>query len=283
MSPYGLNGLSAYSMGRPSGSSVSTATRAPDPRDPPRSTTLPYGPVGNEPFVQRITEKVRALGLHPFPLPVAVDLQSRRGQVPTLLDLRRVPLPLRWQERCRDTLHRAGACHRQRHDVDGCSGEAAGSGRNDAPDQRRRRRAPRRDPDDRRERSRAVSRVDQLAVDSVSIGRQLDGARACQQQRCGRPQLHGPQPDNDDGDQPSPEPDQVPKDLRLPQQPLPPAAAPSGVGEDAHLLPMEARARHAWTIRPPDRRSANLRRLSFRSLIWARSCARSRSRSSTTT
>jgi choline dehydrogenase-like flavoprotein len=47
---------------------------SPDPFDPPRSTPSPHGPVDNEPFIQQITDKVRALGLHPYPLPVAVDL-----------------------------------------------------------------------------------------------------------------------------------------------------------------------------------------------------------------
>ncbi|WP_183719850.1 GMC family oxidoreductase [Rhizobium sp. BK060] len=45
-----------------------------DPSEPFRTTALPYGPVGSEPFVARVTEKLKARGLHPFPLPVAVDL-----------------------------------------------------------------------------------------------------------------------------------------------------------------------------------------------------------------
>jgi choline dehydrogenase-like flavoprotein len=45
-----------------------------DPFDPPRSLPLPYGPVGNEPFMAAVTERIKAQGLHPHPLPVAVDL-----------------------------------------------------------------------------------------------------------------------------------------------------------------------------------------------------------------
>lgn len=45
-----------------------------DPFDPPRSLPLPYGPVGNEPFIAVVTDRIRAQGLHPYPLPVAVDL-----------------------------------------------------------------------------------------------------------------------------------------------------------------------------------------------------------------
>lgn len=45
-----------------------------DPWEPPRSAPLPYSAVGSEPFVARVHEKLSRKGLHPFPLPVAVDL-----------------------------------------------------------------------------------------------------------------------------------------------------------------------------------------------------------------
>ena len=45
-----------------------------DPTEPFRSAPLPYGAVGSEPFIARVTERLRSKGLHPFPLPVAVDL-----------------------------------------------------------------------------------------------------------------------------------------------------------------------------------------------------------------
>ena len=45
-----------------------------DPWEPPRSGPLPYPAVGSEPYVARVEERLRAKGLHPFPLPVAVDL-----------------------------------------------------------------------------------------------------------------------------------------------------------------------------------------------------------------
>jgi choline dehydrogenase-like flavoprotein len=45
-----------------------------DPTEPFRSAPLPFGPVGSEPFVARVEEKLKGKGLHPFPLPVAVDL-----------------------------------------------------------------------------------------------------------------------------------------------------------------------------------------------------------------
>jgi choline dehydrogenase-like flavoprotein len=45
-----------------------------DPTEPPRSAPLPYGAVGSEPFIARVSDKLAGKGLHPFPLPVAVDL-----------------------------------------------------------------------------------------------------------------------------------------------------------------------------------------------------------------
>lgn len=45
-----------------------------DPTEPFRSAPLPYGPVGSEPFIADVTRKLALKGLHPFPLPVAVDL-----------------------------------------------------------------------------------------------------------------------------------------------------------------------------------------------------------------
>ena len=45
-----------------------------DPWEPPRSGPLPYPAVGSEPYVARVEDRLRAKGLHPFPLPVAVDL-----------------------------------------------------------------------------------------------------------------------------------------------------------------------------------------------------------------
>ena len=47
-----------------------------DPTDPPRSGSLPYGALGNEPFVQRVTDRAARLGLHPCDLPAAVDLHE---------------------------------------------------------------------------------------------------------------------------------------------------------------------------------------------------------------
>ncbi len=47
-----------------------------DPWEPPRSAPLPHGAVGSEPYVAEIGQRLHARGLHPFPLPVAVDLHA---------------------------------------------------------------------------------------------------------------------------------------------------------------------------------------------------------------
>ncbi len=44
-----------------------------DPCEPPRSGPMPYPAVGHDPEIQAIEGKLRAKGLRPFPLPVAVD------------------------------------------------------------------------------------------------------------------------------------------------------------------------------------------------------------------
>ncbi len=44
-----------------------------DPTEPPRSTGYPEPPVPHEPVIARIEGRLRALGLHPFPMPAAID------------------------------------------------------------------------------------------------------------------------------------------------------------------------------------------------------------------
>lgn len=49
-----------------------------DPTDPPRSGPYPYGPLRHEPRIAKLYEDLRTLGLHPFPLPIAVRLGEDR-------------------------------------------------------------------------------------------------------------------------------------------------------------------------------------------------------------
>lgn len=44
-----------------------------DPTEPPRSTGYPEPPVPHEPVIARIEGRLRTLGLHPFPMPAAID------------------------------------------------------------------------------------------------------------------------------------------------------------------------------------------------------------------
>lgn len=45
-----------------------------DPTEPPRSTPYPHPPIPHEPIVAKAFDRMRALGLHPFHMPAAVDL-----------------------------------------------------------------------------------------------------------------------------------------------------------------------------------------------------------------
>ena len=48
-------------------------TAGADPIEPPRSGPMPYPTIGHEPEIEAIAEKLRAKGLRPFPLPIAID------------------------------------------------------------------------------------------------------------------------------------------------------------------------------------------------------------------
>ncbi|MBD0864097.1 MAG: GMC family oxidoreductase, partial [Rhodobacteraceae bacterium] len=47
-----------------------------DPSDPPRSTPFPHGPVPYEPQISDAADRLRKMGLHPTPLPLALDLDK---------------------------------------------------------------------------------------------------------------------------------------------------------------------------------------------------------------
>jgi len=47
-----------------------------DPTEPPRSAPYPHPPIPHEPIVAEAFARLRALGLHPFPMPAAVDLHE---------------------------------------------------------------------------------------------------------------------------------------------------------------------------------------------------------------
>lgn len=46
-----------------------------DPTEPRRSSDYPYGPVPHEPVIADLSDRLRAQGLHPVPVPLSVDLE----------------------------------------------------------------------------------------------------------------------------------------------------------------------------------------------------------------
>ncbi len=48
-------------------------TAGADPIEPPRSGPMPYPAIGHEPEIAAVADKLRRLGLRPFPLPLAID------------------------------------------------------------------------------------------------------------------------------------------------------------------------------------------------------------------
>jgi len=44
-----------------------------DPNEPPRTSEMPHPSIGHEPEIEFFNQKLRERGLHPFPLPIAID------------------------------------------------------------------------------------------------------------------------------------------------------------------------------------------------------------------
>jgi choline dehydrogenase-like flavoprotein len=49
-------------------------TQGVDPTEPPRSQKYPYPSIAHEPYVQKLDSQLRAIGLHPFPNSMGIDL-----------------------------------------------------------------------------------------------------------------------------------------------------------------------------------------------------------------
>ena len=47
-----------------------------DPTEPPAEEDYPYPPVSQEPFMQKIVDKLSGMGFYPFHLPVAIKLNE---------------------------------------------------------------------------------------------------------------------------------------------------------------------------------------------------------------
>ncbi|WP_323768015.1 GMC family oxidoreductase [Marinovum sp.] len=57
-----------------------------DPTEPPRSGDYPHGPVPHEPAIADLRDRLAAQGLHPSPLPLAVDLERWLSRAKTPWD-----------------------------------------------------------------------------------------------------------------------------------------------------------------------------------------------------
>ena len=55
--------------------------RGEDPTEPPASGPFPYQPVGHEPRIQALHDRLQAEGLHPFHLPLGILLDEKDGKV----------------------------------------------------------------------------------------------------------------------------------------------------------------------------------------------------------
>jgi choline dehydrogenase-like flavoprotein len=55
-----------------------------DPTEPKRSAPYPFGPVPDEPAIAKVRERLKLAGLHPFPLPLGVDVEKwlKRAKTP---------------------------------------------------------------------------------------------------------------------------------------------------------------------------------------------------------
>lgn len=57
-----------------------------DPTEPPASEPYAYAPLPHEPRIQDLHDDLIKLGLKPFPLPIGVKLDEKRGDAPPVLD-----------------------------------------------------------------------------------------------------------------------------------------------------------------------------------------------------
>jgi choline dehydrogenase-like flavoprotein len=57
-----------------------------DETEPPHSEPFPFAPVPDEPAIARVRERIKSVGLHPFPLPLGVDIDRWLGRAKTPWD-----------------------------------------------------------------------------------------------------------------------------------------------------------------------------------------------------
>jgi choline dehydrogenase-like flavoprotein len=57
-----------------------------DKTEPHHSEPFPFGPVPDEPVIAQVRERMKRFGLHPFPLPLGLDLEAWLRRAPTPWD-----------------------------------------------------------------------------------------------------------------------------------------------------------------------------------------------------
>jgi choline dehydrogenase-like flavoprotein len=94
-----------------------------DPTEPKHSAPYPFGPVPDEPAIGKVRERLKRVGLHPFPLP----LRRRHRQMAQAREnaVGRLPRHGDWQDGRRDLRPRQGSCLSQCRVARKCSRRAA--------------------------------------------------------------------------------------------------------------------------------------------------------------
>ena len=172
-----------------------------DPTDPPRGE-FPYPPVQHEAEVEWAVQGLRDQGLHPSYLPLGL-IEPGHRRLRAVQHLQLLPVPGAREVRHRRGLRDRGRQGRQRRPVDRRPRRAAGHRPLRRP-RHRGRRTPRRRDDPRAGRhGRAQRRRGELGRPAARQRHRPAPRRAGQQQRAGRPQLHGPPRHDDGGDAPA--------------------------------------------------------------------------------
>ena len=191
-----------------------------DPSEGHASAQYAFPPVSHEPRIQQLSDDLEKLGLHPFHLPIGVNLQEaepgrrRPGErVHPLRPGRRLPLPARRQVGRTGHLCRSGPVPGQRHPGDGRPRAAPRDGRLRAHGHGGRHDPGRRVRDHlhRRHRGRRLRRGE-LGRPAAEVSQRPPPRRAGQQLGSGRPALHAAQQHRPDGRLAGAQPHPVPED-----------------------------------------------------------------------
>ena len=79
-----------------------------DPTEPAHSAPYPFDPVPDEPAIGKVRERLKRVGLHPFPLPLGVDIDKWLSACENAVG--RLPRHRDWQDGCGDLRSRQSPC-----------------------------------------------------------------------------------------------------------------------------------------------------------------------------